>query len=98
MGTVSYSMVNQLPILLENVHLQFRQNMFLHLQLDSYLTNFPINVRDHLDLIYLTRSGLDEEIYLLESADLISLNFYLLGTLKDIVYKIPPTTRDNMKL
>lgn len=89
---------NQLPILLEDVPLQLRQNMFF--QLDGCPAHFSRNVREHLDRRYhhrwIGRGSLFP--WPPRSPDLTCLDFYLWGRLKDIVYQIPPTTRDDMKI
>lgn len=90
-------LANQLPILLENVALETRQNLFL--QLDGCPAHFAINVRDHLNAVYQQRWIGRGSLFPWppRSPDLTCLDFYLWGRLKDIVFQTQPTTRQDME-
>lgn len=88
---------NELPVLLEDVPLETRQDMFL--QLDGCPAHFSINVREHLNEAYpdrwIGRGSLFP--WPARSPDLTCLDFYLWGRLKDIVFQTRPTTREDMR-
>lgn len=89
---------NTLPILLEDVNLELRRNMFL--QLDGCPAHFAINVREHLDAEYTDRWIGRGSLFPWppRSPDLTVLDFYFWGRVKDLVFQSRPTTRENMIL
>ena len=89
---------NNLPILLENVDLQTRQNMFF--QHDGCPAHFAVIVRNYLDAIFpgkwIGRGSVFP--WPSRSPDLTCLDYYLWGRLKDLVFQNRPTSRENMIL
>lgn len=87
---------NTLPVLLENVNLELRQNMFL--QLDGCPAHFAINVREHLNAVYPNRWIGRGSLFFwpARSPDLTVLDFYFWGRIKDLVFQTRPTTRENL--
>lgn len=87
---------NDLPILLEDVPIDLRLSMWY--QHDGCPAHFSQRVRDFLNVKYpnrwIGRGSLFQ--WPPRSPDLTVLDFYLWGRIKDIVYKIRPTTRDDM--
>lgn len=87
---------DQLPLLLEDVDLETRRNMFF--QHDGCPAHFAIDVRNYLDFRYpgkwIGRGSMFG--WPARSPDLTCLDFYLWGRLKDMVFQIRPTTRDDM--
>ena len=90
-------LANQLPLLLEDVPLETRQNLFL--QLDGCPAHFGINVREHIDAVFQQRWIGRGSLFPWppRSPDLTCLDFYLWGRLKDIVFQTQPTTREDLK-
>lgn len=88
---------NDLPVLLEDVPLETRQNMFL--QLDGCPAHFSLNVREHLNQEYAGRWIGRGSLFPwpARSPDLTCLDFYLWGRLKDLVYQTRPITREDMR-
>lgn len=88
---------NHLPILLEDVPLETRRNMFL--QLDGCPAHFAVNVRQYLNEMFPNRWIGRGSLFPwpARSPDLTCLDFYLWGRLKDIVFQTEPTTRENMQ-
>lgn len=88
---------DELPILLEDIPLEDRMNMWF--QQDGCPAHYARNVQN-----FLNRQFPDKWIgrnsifpWPARSPDLTVLDFYLWGKLKDIVYKDRPTTPDDMK-
>lgn len=83
--------------LLENIPLQVRQRMWL--QLDGAPAHFHIAVRNFLNQRFenrwIGRGG--PHNWPARSPDLTCVDFFLWGYVKNIVYEIPPTTRENME-
>lgn len=90
-------LVNQLPLLLEDVPLETRQNLFL--QLDGCPAHFAITVREHINAVFQQRWIGRGNLFPWppRSPDLTCLDFYLWGRIKDIVFRTQPTTREDMK-
>lgn len=88
---------NILPVLLENVPLETRRNMFL--QLDGCPAHYLIQVREHLNETYRNRWIGRGSLFPwpARSPDLTCLDFYLWGRLKDLVFQTRPTSREDMK-
>lgn len=87
---------DDLPRLLENVDLHTRLRMWF--QHDGAPAHFARIVRDYLNIRFTNRwigRGGSEE-WCPRSPDLTSLDFFLWGYLKNIVYAEAPTTRENM--
>lgn len=90
-------LINDLPILLEDVPLETRRTMFL--QLDGCPAHYSINVRNHINGTFRERWIGRGSLFPwpARSPDLTCLDFYLWGRLKDIVFQTPPTTRMDME-
>ena len=90
-------LTNQLPVLLENIPLETRRDMFL--QLDGCPAHFSINVREHLNRVYANRWIGRGSLFPWppRSPDLTVMDFYFWGRIKDLVFRNPPTTRENMR-
>lgn len=86
----------ELPILLEEVPLYIRQRMLF--QHDGCPAHFAVNVRDFLNTTYPDKWIGRGSIFPWppRSPDLTCLDFYLWGRVKDIVFTVKPTTRDNL--
>lgn len=86
-----------LPPLLEDVSLETRRNMWF--QLDGCPAHYNQNVRQFLDNQYPNRVIGRGSLFSwpARSPDLTCLDFYLWGTLKNLVFREKPTTRENMK-
>lgn len=86
----------RLPELLEEIDLYTRQRMFF--QHDGAPAHWSKRVRHHLDLTiparWIGRSG--PVSWCPRSPDLSTLDFFLWGYLKNVVYSETPTTRENM--
>lgn len=84
--------------LLENVPLNIRQRMWF--QLDGAPAHFKRSVRNYLDRKFpdkwIGRDGPCK--WPPRSPDLTSVDFFLWGYVKNIVYGAPPTTIDDMKM
>uniref|UniRef100_V5G8C7 Transposase n=1 Tax=Anoplophora glabripennis TaxID=217634 RepID=V5G8C7_ANOGL len=91
-------LINDLPILLENVPLNVRQNLWL--QQDGAPPHNSSRVRNFLNDQYGGRwIGRGGPIHWsARSPDLTPCDFFLWGYVKDIVYSTPPTTADDMRL
>jgi hypothetical protein len=87
---------NELPILLEDVPLNLRCNMFF--QQDGCPAHTAVISRATLDRLFPHRwLGIRGPVpFPPRSPDLTVLDYYLWGRLKDIVYRERPTTRENM--
>lgn len=87
---------NELPILLEDLSLEIRQNMWF--QHDGCPAHYSAVAREVLDRDFNGRwIGRGGPInWPARSPDLTSPDFFLWGYLKDKVYKEKPTTRENM--
>ena len=88
---------DDLPELLEDVHLETRREMWL--QLDGAPAHYHANVRKFLNRQFADRwigRGATHN-WPARSPDLTCLDFFLWGHIKNVVYQIPPTTPDNMK-
>lgn len=88
----------ELPILLDDVPLQLRQNMwFMH---DGAPAHFSVNVREHLNDSFqnqwIGRGG--PVPWPARSPDLNPLDFYLWGHLKTLVYNSPIDTIEELEL
>lgn len=87
---------NELPLLLEDVPLAIRRDMFF--QHDGCPAHFSLNVQDFLDKTYpdrwIGRGSLFH--WPARSPDLTCPDFYLWGRIKDLVFATRPTTRDDM--
>jgi len=87
---------NELPILLEDLSLEIRQNMWF--QHDGCPAHYSVGAREVLDRDFngrwIGRAG--PVNWPARSPDLTSPDFFLWGYLKDKVYKEEPTTRENM--
>lgn len=85
-------------ILLEDIPLNDRRNMWL--QLDGAPAHFSLNVRSYLNRKFpekwVGRSG--PSIWPPRSPDLTSMDFFLWGYVKNLVYQTPPTTEEDMKI
>lgn len=84
--------------LLENVPLDVRRKMWL--QLDGAPPHFRLNVRNYLNRKFPNKwigRGAPNE-WPPRSPDLSSMDFFLWGHVKNLVYNILPTTSENMKL
>ena len=90
-------LINDLPILLENVSLQIRLNMWY--QQDGCPAHFANVVRQYLNTAFPSRWIGRGSIFPwpARSPDLTVLDFYLWGRIKDLVFKTRPTTSDDMK-
>lgn len=90
-------LTDQLPHLLENIHLETRRRMFF--QQDGAPPHFARIVRRFLDERYPNRwIGREGPIaWPPRSPDLTSLDFYLWGYLKGVVFEEGPTTREDME-
>lgn len=90
-------LINDLPILLEDVPLATRRTMFL--QLDGCPAHYSINIRNHINGTvresWIRRGSLFP--WPARSPDSTFLDFHLWGRLKDIVFQNPPTTRMDME-
>lgn len=88
---------NELPVLLEDVPLDIRQNMFL--QLDGCPAHFANNVKEYLNEAYpyrwIGRGSLFP--WPARSPDLTCVDFYLWGRIKDLVFQTRPTTKEDMR-
>jgi hypothetical protein len=86
----------RLPALLEDIDLDTRQRMFF--QQDGAPAHWSRIVRNHLNLTFpgrwIGRGG--PVSWCPRSPDLSSLDFFLWGYLKNVVYSETPTTRENM--
>ena len=84
------------PEILENVDLQTRERMWI--QLDGARPHYANVVRNYLNEHYngrwIGRGG--PIAWPARSPDLTSPDFYLWGFLKAVVYRQPPTTREDM--
>lgn len=89
-------LMNELPLLLEDVSLETRLNMFF--QHDGCPAHFSINVREYLNLRYPGKWIGRGSVFPWppRSPDLTCLDFYLWGRLKDLVFQTRPTTREDM--
>lgn len=89
-------LTNDLPVLLLNPPMQ-AQNMWL--QQDGAPAHYSLQVRALLDNIYTNRwIGRGGPVrWPARSPDLTKLDFFLWGYVKDLVYKEPPTTEQNMR-
>lgn len=89
-------LVNELPLLLADVALDVRRDMFF--QHDGCPAHFAVNVREFLDRAYpgrwIGRGSLFP--WPARSPDLTVLDYYLWGRVKDVVFANRPTTRENM--
>lgn len=89
---------NHLFHLLEHVPLETRRNMWL--QHDGAPAHYFRNVREYLDDHFggkwIGRGG--PVRWPARSPDLTPIDFFLWGHIKNIVYRIPPTTADDMKI
>lgn len=87
---------NDLPVLLEEVDLRTRRTMWF--QQDGAPPHYARAVRQHLDELFpaqwIGRGG--PIVWPPRSPDLTSPDFFLWGYLKDVVFRDPPTTRENM--
>lgn len=85
-----------LPGLLEHVPLLVRRSMWL--QLDGCPAHYSLGVRNFLDEYFSNRWIGRGSLFPwpARSPDLTCLDFYLWGRVKDIVYKIRPTSREDM--
>lgn len=87
---------NELPILLEDVPLGIRRHMYF--QHDGCPAHYSLDVRNYLNTTYpdrwIGRGSLFP--WPARSPDLTCLDFYLWGRIKDLVYTIRPTTRNDM--
>lgn len=90
-------LINDFPILLEDVPLETRRTMFL--QLDGCPAHYSINVRNHINGTFRERWIGRGSLFPwpARSPDLTCLDFYFWGRLKDIVFQTPPTTRIDME-
>lgn len=88
---------NELPLLLEDIVLEDRRNMWL--QQDGCPAHYSRNVQDFLNMHFPGKWIGRNSIFPwpARSPDLTVMDFYLWGRLKDIVYKDRPTTPNNMK-
>ncbi|EZA57144.1 hypothetical protein X777_01750, partial [Ooceraea biroi] len=88
---------NDLPILMENVPLQFRQNSWI--QLDGCPSHYARQVRNWLDEHcahrWIGRGG--PVFWPPRSPDLTPLDFYLWGTLKNKVYSTEVISLEDLK-
>jgi hypothetical protein len=86
----------ELPVLLENVSLETRMNMWY--QHDGCPAHFSRIVRDYLNQQFPNRwIGRGSSFpWPPRSPDLTCMDFYLWGRIKNIVYQTRPTTRDDM--
>lgn len=88
---------NDLPLLLENIPLQLRQQMwYMH---DGAPAHFSILAREHLNRAYpnrwIGRGG--PQFWPPRSPELNSLDFYLWGHLKTLVYGTPVETLEQLR-
>lgn len=88
---------NHLPVLLEEVPLNIRRQMwYLH---DGAPVHNTAPIRDHLNTKFenrwIGRGGPTD--WPARSPDLTKVDFFFWGFIKNEVYKTPPTTRDDMK-
>lgn len=88
---------NDLPILLDDVPLQLRQQMIF--QHDGAPPHFTRNVRAHLDQVYPDRwIGRGGPIHWpARCPDLTPLDYFLWGNIKEIVYKNPVQDREECR-
>lgn len=88
---------NELPILLEDLDLGTRQQMWF--QQDGAPPHWAHVVRNHLNATFGRRwIGRDGPVHWPpRSPDLTSPDFFLWGYLKDTVYREAPTTQENMR-
>lgn len=90
-------LANEFPILLENIPLELRRTMWL--QMDGAPPHFDRRVRqflnDNFHNRWIGRGGPIE--WPPRSPDLTAPDFFLWGYVKNIVFKSPPTTPENMK-
>lgn len=88
---------DELPVLLEDVNLRARSRMWF--QQDGAPPHYFRQVRDYLNTWLPNRwIGRGSQVaWPARSPDLTPLDFFLWGYVKDNVYKILPTTRDDMK-
>lgn len=88
---------NELPDLLQDVDIDTRRRMWL--QQDGAGPHFANIVKNFLNNTFPNRwIGRGGPVkWPARSPDLTSLDFYLWGYLKDVVYQNAPTTRDDMK-
>lgn len=90
-------LINQLPVLLQDIPIAIRQTMWL--QLDGAPAHFCRRVREFLNVQFpnrwIGRNG--PQNWPPRSPDLTSPDFFLWGYVKGIVYNTVPTTPDNMK-
>lgn len=88
---------NHFPVLLQNIPLDIRSTMWL--QMDGAPAHFHREVREYLNVNFrnrwIGRNGFQN--WPPRSPDLTSLDFFLWGYIKGIVYNTPPTTPDNLK-
>lgn len=88
---------DNLPMLLDDIPLEIRRTMWL--QLDGAPAHFHRNVRAFLNIQYPNRwiGRGSAQNWPARSPDLTSLDFFLWGYTKNIVYNIPPTTAEDMQ-
>lgn len=87
----------ELPVLLEDVPIALRNEMwYMH---DGAPAHFSVIVREHLHAVYpnrwIGRGGPQQ--WLARSPDLNSLDFFLWGHLKSLVYKTPINTVEDLR-
>ena len=90
-------LTNNLPVLLEDIPLNTRRSMWF--QMDGAPPHFYREVRQFLDTQFsnrwLGRGGTQN--WPARSPDLTSVDFFLWGYIKGMVYNTPPTTPEDMK-
>ena len=96
-GTVYLQYLNTtLPVLLEDVPLNIRRDMWV--QQDGAPAHFTAQVREYLDNSYpnkwIGRGG--PVLWPARSYDLIKMDFFLWGYIKELCFKSPLTTREDM--
>lgn len=86
-----------LPVLLENIPLNVRQVMwYQHDGCPAHYAQQARNiVQEHFPNRWIGRGGIFP--WPPRSPDMTPLDYFLWGALKDIVYRVPPTTEENMQ-
>lgn len=88
---------NHLQDLLEDVPLDIIRRLWV--QHDGAPAHYSVECRDHLNNTFpgrwIGRGG--PIAWPARSPDLTKMDFYLWGYIKDVVYRTPPTTKNNMK-
>lgn len=89
-------LAEDLPVLLENVSLQTRTNMWF--QHDGCPAHYSQNIREFLNERFPNRwiGRGSRSPWPARSPDLSVLDFYMWGRIKNIVFSEPPSTRENM--